>query len=461
MIPSMDEAQVQAYYDSNHAMFTAPEYRDLSALMISLNALKKNHTATEEELQEEFNRQLSSLTKPEQRKVLQLIAKDEATAKNALLLLDKKVQARELPKMLGEQVLHVAEGDWIEQRHIPQKAAEAIFNLKKGDHTGPVKSPNGIYIFIVEDIKTPKQPTFEAVSGQIKDAVLKNKAKEDLYQLVKTVEDEVSSGSTFAEVAHKHQLIVIPYVGVNAQGQKANGQKQENSEAFMAILKAGFETAEGMESHTIELPNEDMAIVRVDKVMPSHVVPFEEAKVIAKEFYIRELKNKALAALANKLMLDPSQLSHEEQKIVRHASLAHSLKLGRTGQINLDPKSAPKGSVENKLANILSSSGGITKSALDRVFDASIGQSVELQIPYFDAEHAMALQSYLVGKVTKVIEAPKEGLAKNREQYHRMMTQAYTADIMTFYTEALLKKFPSKILQHDAVQSAGAPNNEP
>jgi peptidyl-prolyl cis-trans isomerase D len=460
MIPSIDEAQVQGYYDANPGMFTAPEYRDLSALIVSLEALKKNHTATEDELQQEFKRLLPSFTTPEKRKILQIVAKDEATAKNILSLLDKKAQASELPKMLGENVVHVTEGDWVEQRHIHQKAAETIFKLKKGEHTHPVKSPNGIYIFIVEDIKDPEQPPFEAVASKVKDAVLRNKAKDDLYQLVKLVEDDVSSGSTFAEVAQKHQLIVIPYLGVDAQGRNIHGEQQEKGGNFMSILKAGFETAESMESHTIELPNEDMVIVRVDKVIPSHVIAFEDAKAIAKEFFVRELKNKALGNLAEKLMSDNPQLSAEEQKAVRQASLAHSFKLGRTGQINLDAKSAPKGTVEHKLANILNSSGGITRAALDKVFDANVGQSVELQIPYFDSEHNMAFQSYLVGKVTKLIEAKKEAFAKNREQYHQMMTQAYTADIMTFYTQALLKKFPSKILQKDMVKSAGMPSSD-
>ncbi|MBN9565574.1 MAG: peptidyl-prolyl cis-trans isomerase, partial [Alphaproteobacteria bacterium] len=372
----------------------------------------------------------------------------------------KNAKPTELPKLLGENAIHVTESDWVEQRNIPQKAAEAIFKLKKGGHTKPVKSPNGIYIFIVEDIKAPEQPTFEAAASTIKDAVLKNKAKEDLYQLVKKVEDDVSSGSTFAEVAKKHQLVIIPYTNIDGQGRNVKGQQQEKGDTFMSILKAGFETAEGMDSHTIELPNEDMAIVRVDKVTPAHVVAFEEAQTSAKDFYIRELKNKALASLAEKLLSDNPQLSAEEEKAVKQASLAHSLKLGRTGQINLDAKSAPKGTVEHKLASILSASGGITKVALDKVFDANQGQTVELRIPYFDADVNMPLQSYLVGKVTRLIEANKAELAKNREQYHQMMTQAYTADVMTFYTQALLNKFPSKILQKDAVKSAGMPTGE-
>ncbi len=437
LLPSLKDVDLKAYYEKNKTHFSVPEYRHLQTIEISLEKLKAKHTATNEEIHAEFERRKHEFDTPETRKLTHVATNDPEIAKKASALLAKNTKVDELPKMLGEKNLHVEHGSWMDKAHLPKKVAEAVFGLQKGAATKPLNTSNGIYIFIADDIKPAKTADFNAVATKVKADLLANKAKEELYELVKKVEDEVSGGATFAEVSKTHNLSTKIYTKVDAQGRLENKQlptDRHSGADYATIIKAGFETGDGLESNTLELSNGNMAIVRVENVMPTTALAYEIAKPAVTQLWqyekrIEFMSNTAKASLEGKLNDDQAQ-------VLAHNLLPAPLTLSRDGTIS---------GATGKLSSILKSGHTLPAQSVDKIFNAASGEKTVSHLPYMDEKLNRPSLAVLIGTVKEALPTDVSAFEKSKAAYTDSVTQAFASDVLAFYTLALHADFKTKI----------------
>ena len=445
-LPPVKEEELKAYYEKNKSHFAVPEYRHLQVIEISLEKLKTKHTATPEEVHAEFERRKREFETPETRKLTHILTQDAAIAEKASALLAKNTKVGELPKRLGEKTLQVEHGSWIDKAHLPKKVAEAVFALKKGVPSQPVKTSNGTYIFIVEDIKPAKAPEFNTVSAKIKAELLTNKAKEELYEQVKKVEDEISGGATFAEVAKTHDLLLKSYPKVDAQGgfdTKLPPAQPHHGEDYGAIIKAGFETGEGLESNTLELHNGNMAIVRVEAVTPPSTLAFEQAKPGVTQLWQFEKRINVISDTAK--AAQEGKLTEAQSHLMKQNLLPEPLIVHRDGHMGFS-KSAVSGALNSaQLDNILKGGKALPAAAIDAVFKATPGEKIVAHIPYMDEERGRPALAVLMGTVKEALPVDLSDFEKNKEAYTNALAQAFASDVQAFYTLALHAGFKTKI----------------
>lgn len=76
-----EDSELRAIYDENIDTFTAPEYRQLTALVLRPTDLTGEVNVSEEEIQAEYDAALPQLVSPEERVISQVLVQDEAVAR--------------------------------------------------------------------------------------------------------------------------------------------------------------------------------------------------------------------------------------------------------------------------------------------------------------------------------------------------------------------------------------------
>src|SRR5690606_2118180 len=82
-----DDQTIKEYYNNHSRNFTAPEYRNLSYVVISGNEIRKNVSVSEDELLKAYRERKDEFKRDERRTVEQLLYASESAAKKALDML--------------------------------------------------------------------------------------------------------------------------------------------------------------------------------------------------------------------------------------------------------------------------------------------------------------------------------------------------------------------------------------
>ena len=143
------DAEIEAYYNKNKARFAQPERRDLRIVLTKTKAKAKQAKAA--------------------------IESGQAFGKVA-----KKYSIDQASKAQGGKLPAVAKGQ-------QEKALDdAIFNAKKGELTGPVKTQFGYYVFEVTKVTPASQQTLAQAKATIKQTLASQNQQKALDKFVKS-----------------------------------------------------------------------------------------------------------------------------------------------------------------------------------------------------------------------------------------------------------------------------------
>ena len=78
-----DEPTLRQFWQDNPGLFTVPELRTVSAVILSADAAAEGASVSEDDLQAAYQERIGEFTVPERRSFRQLVFADEATAQRA------------------------------------------------------------------------------------------------------------------------------------------------------------------------------------------------------------------------------------------------------------------------------------------------------------------------------------------------------------------------------------------
>jgi len=208
------DAQVEAYYKSHEAEFSAPEQATIEYVVLDLESLKKGISVPEEELRKYYTENISRYTVAEERRARHiLIAADKDTSADvkqkakaraeALLAEVRKSPASfaELAKKNSADAGSAAQGGDLEfaaRGGMVAKALEdAVFAMKVGETGEIVQSEFGYHVVRLDAVRGGDKKPFEAVRGEIEDEIRKQLAgkrwAEAAEQFTNTVYEQADS----------------------------------------------------------------------------------------------------------------------------------------------------------------------------------------------------------------------------------------------------------------------------
>jgi peptidyl-prolyl cis-trans isomerase C len=140
---------------------------------------------TEDMIQAEYDRQVAKV-KPEPRaRARHILVATEPEAEEIKALIDKGENFEELAKKYSTDGSKDYGGDlgYFSAAEMVQEFSDAVFNLKKGEISGPVKTDDGWHIIKLEEILPGTPLPYDMVKGQIRLALLRNAVQDQVIKL--------------------------------------------------------------------------------------------------------------------------------------------------------------------------------------------------------------------------------------------------------------------------------------
>lgn len=294
--PPPTDAQLTAFMKENAAQLTRPEFRVLTVVRFSPELVGPGIAIDEAELKKRFDFRKDTLSTPETRTVIQIPAKDPATAQQIGQRLAKGEAPAAIAKSLGVEVLNYDNKP--KTAITDRKVADAAFRMLPGQ-MAPVPGDLGLAVVKVVSANPGRAVTLEEVRPALEAEVRKDAAAEKVYALTQAYDDAHQGGASLAAAAQKAGVPSVTIgpltkTGRDLQGQPVQGLTQK-------LVETAFSLPAGGESEVEDAGNGEYFAVRVEKVLPPSMPPLAEVKPqLVQVFTMRQIA-KSMQARAEAL----------------------------------------------------------------------------------------------------------------------------------------------------------------
>jgi len=413
-IATPSEAELAAYHKDHAQSYTAPEYRAVTAVALTPQAIAARMEVSEDKLKDEYEARLGEFKVPEERTLRQIILKDEAGAKDAADRIAKGESFdRVAEELTGKPPLDLGT---VKQADVPMpELAAAAFAAAEGGVSEPIHTPLGWHLAQVVKIVPGRTESFEEAKPKLTQELQLREASDAIYDLGNRLEDALGGGSSLEEAAKKLDLKAVKIAAVDGKGLAPDGKPVADLPAGAKFLATAFASDAGRDSDLTEDGQGGYFILRVDKVVPSELRPLAAVKdkVLAdwQDEARRKAAEKVAQAIAEKARsgADLAALAKENG-----ASVATTAPFTRTGQ---------------------GAGAGLPPELVASLFAAKVG----------DVTSAPSPQGAVVAKLASVIPAEAASDAAGMQQLDTQLRGTMDADLLNSFTDALRQRYGVEI----------------
>ncbi|MDD2919063.1 SurA N-terminal domain-containing protein [Rhodoferax sp.] len=288
------EAELDAFYQKNQALFQAPEQAQVEYVVLDLDAVKTSIQIPEADLKSYYEQNASRLSGVEERRASHILinapkdaaAEDRQKARLKAEELLKAARANpaafaDLARKNSQDQGSAAKGgdlDFFARGAMVKPFEEAVFAMQKGAISDLVESDFGFHIILLTDIKLPKQRSFDEVRPSL-EADLKNQQAQRKYAEVaelftNTVYEQSDS---LKPVAEKLKLEIKTADKLTRQPiPVATGVLA--SEKFLSALFTPEAIANKRNTEAIETAANQLVAGRVVMHQPARTLPLAEVQ---------------------------------------------------------------------------------------------------------------------------------------------------------------------------------------
>ncbi len=299
--PPKDESILRAYYEAHPAFFTAPEYRQVTIAKLSALDVEKDMPVSDDTLKAEYEKRIDSFSEAERRQVVQVIAKDEETAKKiaaeAQSSHDLDAAARKFGLKSNDIGLTDANG-------LPPELSEPVFALAINGITAPTKTSFGWHVVTIKKIAPPRTLPFDEVKEALRDSYRHDQMLEATIRTVNKMDDELAAGHSLEDIADSLRLRLTKIPAIDANGMTPENKRPDDGPLSEDLLKAAFGQGAGESSPVIDDHTGNYRVIRTDIIKPSGLKPYNDIKEeVARRWIVDEQARLALES-ANKIAKD-------------------------------------------------------------------------------------------------------------------------------------------------------------
>lgn len=357
-IPVPTEADLKGLYKASESLYAIPERRSFTLAWFGPDLARKDIVVSDEELRKIYDGDPEAYALPEMRTLAQVIVKTETEARAIVAEVKTgKTLENALKAVAGKKDAYQPPQDFAREGLFPA-VADPVFSAKEKDIIGPVRTPLGWHVIVLEGIKAPRTQSFDEVREAIRKEEIDMRAGEKLSALSDSLDDRIAGGGTIEEAEKDFSLTLKTENLLDAQGLGEDGTAGlSDFEADRAnILETVFSLMESETSPVIEISGGRHAVIRVDRVVASSVKPFES---------VREDLVKRWEAQQKKLA-----------NIARAKAFSESIKSGEKTLEQVAAQAGLKPDIISTLRREDAPPAPLSPSAVAAVFDASKGDTV-------------------------------------------------------------------------------------
>jgi peptidyl-prolyl cis-trans isomerase D len=293
------DAELEAFYKSNAALFQAPEQANIEYVVLDVDAVNKGLAVNEQDLKTYYEQNASRLAGKEERRashILITVPKDAAAAERAkakakaeeLLAAVKKApdSFADVARKNSQDPGSAANGgdlDYFARGAMTKAFEEAAFALKKGEISGLVETEFGYHIIKVTDVKTPKQRSFEEMKPELEAELKKQQAQRKFAESADTFSNGVyEQADSLKPVADRLKLEIK--TASNVRRTPAPGTKGPLANPkFLNALFSPDSVEKKRNTEAVEIAPNTLVAGRVTQYSPARTLPFNEVKEQVRE----------------------------------------------------------------------------------------------------------------------------------------------------------------------------------
>ncbi|MCE7951072.1 MAG: peptidylprolyl isomerase [Xanthomonadales bacterium PRO7] len=275
------DADIDAYYKAHADQFMTPEKVSLDYVELDASKMQSDTKPDDAALKKMYDEQKSKFVSPEQREashILIAVGKNaDAAAQKAALA---KAEGIEKELKAGKDFATLAKADsddlgsktqggdlgWLEKGVTDPAFESALFAMKKGDVSDPVKSADGYHIIWLRDVHPEAVRSFDEVKDELAKKYVDEQREHEYSDISGKLTDAIYQDPSSLAPAAKALGLEVQKTGLFA---RSGGTGIATNPA---VVKAAFSNSvlsEGNTSDPIELGTDHIVVVRVDQ----HVKP--------------------------------------------------------------------------------------------------------------------------------------------------------------------------------------------
>jgi peptidyl-prolyl cis-trans isomerase D len=417
------DADLQAFYQANAALYQLPEQATIDYLVLDLDAVKKSITLNEADVKSYYEQNVARLSGTEERRASHILItaassapageRDKAKARATELL----QAVRKSPDTFADVARKNSQdpgsapagGDlnFFARGAMVKPFEDTVFSLKKGDISELVETDFGYHIIKLTDIKAPKQKSFEELRAGLESELKTQQAQKKYAESAEAFTNGVYEQSdTLKPVAERLKLEVKTATGVTRAPAPGTRGTLANAK-FLAAVFAADSVEKKRNTEAVEIAPNQMAAARITEYTPARTQPFDDVKANVRE--------RVIASRAAELAKTEGM-----KKLAEWKTNAQSANLKPAQTVSRDQP-------QNYPAPLLDAILRADATALPQWVGVELGE-----------------QGYVIAKVMKVVnrDAPSEAVQKqDRAQYAQWWT---SAEGLAYY-QLLQKRFKVQI----------------
>ncbi len=425
-VPEPTEEQLKAFYESHKNQFAVPERRKLAVLAVMPRDLLDKVDVPEREIRDYYDRHKDEFGVPEKRTVEQIAYASEEEARTARKkLMEGTAHWEDLVKEKGFKPEDVKLGTFTKKTFPDPKIADAVFALKKGEVSQPLKGTLSISLIRVTDIAPGHTKSFTEARSEIEKRLKLEKAKDKAYEIHDQIEDRRASGQSLDDIAKELGLKITITPFVSAQGTDPQG-KPVKLPAAAQLLKEAFASDIGVDNDVIATDDDGFVWFDVRDIHPATVEPFDKVRDRVATLWKKDRLRKAVMEKA-KLLAERARKGEDLAALAKEvgAEVRTITNLKRNDAREDFPVAATRAIFSGPEKGIFTAPGSDGSSAL-------VIRATPLALPPLDprSNEAKAIAKVLSSSLTEdtqgeFIAALQKlfGVKLNRNQWARIMGQ--------------------------------------
>ncbi len=353
--PNPTDEQLTAFYEELKPQLQRPEFRTLTVVSASEAMFAPRVAPTDQDIRAHFERRSPALSTPERRSFVEIVAPDEATARQAA----QRLATGEDPAVIAAALQlnqPATQTDVTIDRVTDAAVGKAIFELAQPGITPPIQGRLAWTVAKVTAITPGKVATLEAFRDQMRQELVQQGAQDLLATAGTTFDEAITNGQTLEQAAQAAGFSLTTHPPVDARGLAADGTPVTALASQPEILTAAFRNV----APDVLNPLQDGSFfaVRSDTVETARALTFDEVRAQLPDAWRQRARGQAMQARA--------------AEIVTRAGAEGRLPTGAGLQAVTTDRTLTRGDADQAI---------FTPQALDVVFSTPVGAAASFPTP--------------------------------------------------------------------------------
>jgi peptidyl-prolyl cis-trans isomerase D len=274
-VAAPSDKNLHDFYDQNPKLFTAPEYRGVTIATLSTDALTQSLVISDDQVKKDYEAKGDSLKHPEQRDIVQAVLQTEDQARQVMK------QARDSGNLAAAARAQKATAvplDAMEEKDLMPELAQAVFALREGAISEPVRTQLGWHVVQLKKIIPAGIPAFETVKNKMRADMQRDQGIEAATRAVNQLDDLLAAGRSLDDIADELKLRIVKIPALDEAGSMPDGAPAAELPNKKAVLKDAFAQNAGETSPVEDDKAGTYSVVRTDAITPSGVKPFDDVR---------------------------------------------------------------------------------------------------------------------------------------------------------------------------------------